>query len=146
MTKSRTISNYWLLALANENAVLINPRDAAGLAVRTGDRVKVVSATNTEGIWELGPNWTKPMIGAVKLTETIMPGCVSFSLGHGHWAMGSTDMTIDGQRIAADPRRAEGVHANAAMWLDPHLQNTCLLDPIGGSVSFYDTKVRLVKV
>jgi hypothetical protein len=43
-------------------------------------------------------------------------------------------------------RRATGVHANAAMRLDDYLKNTCLLDPVGGSVSFYDTKVRLVKV
>lgn len=51
---------------------------------------------------------------------------------------------IDGERIKGDPRRATGVHANAAMWTDPALRNnTCLLDPVGGSVSFYDTKVRL---
>lgn len=145
-TKSRTISNYWLLALLPDNGLLINPRDAASVGVRNGDRVKIVSATNPQGVWELGPNWNKPMIGKVKLTETIKPGCVSFTLGHGHWAMGASDMVIDGRRIAADPRRAEGVHANAAMWLDPVLRNTCLLDPIGGSVSFYDSKVRLEKV
>ena len=28
---------------------------------------------------------------------------------------------------------------------DDHLKNTCLLDPVGGSVAFYDTQVRLVK-
>jgi hypothetical protein len=31
------------------------------------------------------------------------------------------------------------------MWIDPHLKNTCMLDPVGGSVSFYDTMVALVK-
>jgi hypothetical protein len=31
------------------------------------------------------------------------------------------------------------------MRLDDYLKNTCLIDPVGGSVSFYDTKVRLVK-
>lgn len=30
------------------------------------------------------------------------------------------------------------------MWLDPILKNTCMLDPIGGSVSLYDRYVRLV--
>jgi hypothetical protein len=30
------------------------------------------------------------------------------------------------------------------MWVDPVLGNTCMLDPVGGSVSFYDTHVRLV--
>jgi hypothetical protein len=30
--------------------------------------------------------------------------------------------------------------------VDPALKNTCLLDPVGGSVSFYDTAVRLEKM
>lgn len=38
------------------------------------------------------------------------------------------------------------MHADVAMWLDHYLRNTCLLDPIGGSVSLFDTKVRLEKV
>jgi hypothetical protein len=32
------------------------------------------------------------------------------------------------------------------MWIDPHLKNTCFIDKVGGSVSFYDTRVRLVPV
>jgi hypothetical protein len=60
--------------------------------------------------------------------------------------MGSTDFELDGRKIRGDERRARGVHANAAMRLDPMLQNTCLVDPVGGSVSFYDSKVRLVLV
>jgi anaerobic selenocysteine-containing dehydrogenase len=146
MTKSRTIANYWLLALAPDNAILLNPRDAAAQGLKEGDQVRIVSATNPQGVWDIGPSQTKPMVGRVKLTEMIRPGCISFSLGHGHWAMGSSDQVIDGKKIPGDPRRAQGVHANAAMWLDPHLKNTCFLDPIGGSVSFYDTKVRLEKV
>jgi len=55
-------------------------------------------------------------------------------------------VTIDGQLVRADPKRAAGVHANAAMWVDPYLKNTCMIDPVGGSVSFYDTRVRLIKV
>ena len=42
MTKSRTISNYWLLALAPDNGILMNPRDAATGGLHNGDRVKVV--------------------------------------------------------------------------------------------------------
>jgi hypothetical protein len=70
----------------------------------------------------------------------------SFVLGYGHWATGAVDLTIDGKRIKGDPRRATGVHANAAMWVDPTLKNTCMIDPVGGSVSFYDTHIRLEKV
>ena len=32
------------------------------------------------------------------------------------------------------------------MWIDPHLKNTCMIDKVGGSVSFYDTRVKLVPV
>jgi hypothetical protein len=81
----------------------------------------------------------------VKVIEGIRPGVTAFSLGRGHWANGSSDLRIDGTLVKGDPRRATGVHANAAMRLDDHLKNTCLIDPVGGSVSFYDTKVRLVK-
>lgn len=146
MTKSRTISNYWLLALLPENAVIVNPRDAKKLGLKTGDSVRVVSATNPEGVWDLKNGIRKPMVGKVKVTETIMPGAVTFTLGHGHWATGAADIVIDGETINGDPRRAAGIHANAAMWVDPYLKNTCMLDPVGGSVSFYDTKVRLIKV
>lgn len=145
-TKSRTITNYWLLALRIDNEVLIHPDDAKRLGLKDGDKVKVVSATNPTGEWPLGNGVKKPMVGTIKTTQTIMPGVVTFTLGHGHWATGSSDMLIDGEVIKGDPRRAKGIHANAAMWVDPYLKNTCMIDPVGGSVSFYDTKVKLVKV
>jgi tetrathionate reductase subunit A len=144
-TKSRTISNYWLRPLLPENGVIINPRDAHKLGLHDGDPVKVVSATNPKGEWNLGNGERKPMVGRVHLTETIRPGVISFALGFGHWATGSSDIVIDGEVIKGDARRASGIHANAAMWTDPVLKNTSLFDPVGGSVSFYDTRVRLVK-
>jgi anaerobic selenocysteine-containing dehydrogenase len=146
MTKSRTVVDYWLLAIKPENEIIIHTSDAKKLGVKDGDKVKVVSATNTEGVYDLKNGTKKPMIGKVKVTETIMPGVITFTLGHGHWATGAADVSIDGKVIKGDPRRATGVHANAAMWIDPYLKNTCMLDPVGGSVSFYDTKVKLLKV
>jgi anaerobic selenocysteine-containing dehydrogenase len=146
MTKSRTVANYWLLAVYPENHLIVNPVDAKKLNIKDGDTVKVVSATNKEGVYDLGNGRKKAMAGKVKLSETIMPGAVTFTLGHGHWATGAADVTIDGKVVKGDPKRGTGIHANAAMWIDPHLKNTCMLDPVGGSVSFYDTKVNLVKV
>jgi len=145
MTKSRTVVDYWLLAIRPENEVIINSIDAKKLLLKDGDRVKVVSATNREGVYDLKNGTKKPMVGKVKVTETIMPGVITFTLGHGHWATGASDVTIDGAVIKGDPRRATGIQANAAMWIDPYLKNTCMLDHVGGSVSFYDTKVKLVK-
>ncbi|RJQ17705.1 MAG: molybdopterin oxidoreductase [Nitrospiraceae bacterium] len=146
MTKSRTIADYWLLAVKPENEILINTKDAKNFGLKTGDKVKVVSATNKEGVWDLKNGMKKPMIGKIMTTETIMPGAITFVLGFGHWATGAVDVSIDGKVVKGDPRRATGIHANAAMWTDPHLKNTCMLDPVGGSVSFYDTKVKLMKV
>lgn len=145
-TKSRTIVDYWLLAVYPENGIVIHPIDAKKLGLKTGDMVKVVSATNPEGVWDLKNGKKKPMIGKVIVTETIKPGVITFTLGHGHWATGAGDFIIDGKLIKGDPKRATGIHANAAMWVDPYMKNTCMLDPVGGSVSFYDTKVKLIKV
>ena len=144
-TKSRTAGNYWLNAIQDTNYVLLNTVDAEKLEVSEGDRVRITSKSNPRGVWELGNGREKAMIGEVKVIEGIRPGVTAFSLGRGHWANGSSDMQIDGSAIAGDARRATGVHGNAAMRLDDHLGNTCLIDPVGGSVSFYDTRVKLVK-
>jgi hypothetical protein len=71
---------------------------------------------------------------------------VGFSLGYGHWAYGAADVVIDGQVVAADPSRSAGLHGNAAMRVDPVLGNTPLVDKVGGSAVFYDTRVKLAKV
>jgi tetrathionate reductase subunit A len=76
----------------------------------------------------------------------IRPGVVSFSLGHGRWAYGSSDVVINGKKIPGDKRRNAGLHANAAMRVDPVLKNTCLSDVIDASAVFYDTKVKLIRV
>lgn len=144
-TKSRTISNYWLLGVAPENYVLMNAQDAARLGIRDGDMVKVISPDNPEGVWDLGNGQKKPMVGKVKVVQGLRPGVIAFSLGHGHWAYGASDISIDGRVIRGDPRRATGVHANAAMRVDPYLKNTCLVDPVGGSAVFYDTRVKVVR-
>jgi anaerobic selenocysteine-containing dehydrogenase len=146
-TKSRTISAYWLHPMMPENGIVINRADAKKLHLENGDRVRVVSATNPEGIWDFKNGQKREMIGRVIVTQAIRPGVVSFALGFGHWATGASDFVIDGETIKGDARRAAGIHANAAMWTDPSLRNnTCLIDPVGGSVSFYDTKIKLVKV
>lgn len=144
--KSRTIVDPWLMPLMPENAVLVNPEDAKHLGLNEGIMVKVASATNPGAEWDLGAGSKKPMVGKVVLTQTMRPGVVSFALGFGHWATGASDVTIDAAVIKGDARRAVGIHANAAMWVDPALKNTCMVDPVGGSVSFYDTYVQLVPI
>ncbi len=145
-TKSRTPGNYWLTALLPENSLLMNKRDADRLGLKPGDRVRVLSPTNPEGVWDLRNGRKVPIIGRVKIIQGIRPGVVAFSLGHGHFAYGGVDITVDGMVIKGDARRIKGIHANAAMRIDPYLKNTCLVDPVGGSAVFYDSRVRVVRV
>ena len=93
----------------------------------------------------VGGAW-KPRIGKSRSTEGMRAGVIGFSLGHGHWAYGAGDVVIDGVKVPGDPRRGTGVHANAAMRVDPVLKNTGLVDLTGGSAVFYQTQVKLVKV
>ncbi|MBI3977309.1 MAG: molybdopterin-dependent oxidoreductase [Chloroflexi bacterium] len=146
MTKSRTASNYWLLSLLPENAILVNKRDADRLGLKTGDQARIFSASNPDGIWDLKNGKTLPLVGKVRVIQGIRPGVIAFSLGHGHWAYGASDVVIDGQTVKADPRRGTGIHANAAMRIDPVIKNTTLGDLFGGSAVFYDTVVKLIKV
>lgn len=145
MTKSRTAGDHWLEAVLPENSLLMNPVDARRIGASHGDVVRVRSASNPEGQWDFGPTGTRPIAGKLTVTEGIRPGVVAFSLGHGHWAYGAGDVLIDGQKVAGDPRRARGIHANAAMRTDPVMTDTCLADPVGGSAVFYDTQVRVAK-
>ncbi len=145
-TKSRTIGNYWLLGINPEGVFAINKVDADRLGLKDDDEVKLVSASNPEGVWDLRNGTKKPMIGKVRVIQGIRPGVVSFSLGMGHWAYGSSDVEIDGETVKGDHRRSRGLHANAAMRTDTVNTNTCLSDLVGGSAVFYDTRIKLVKV
>ena len=146
-TKSRTVAAYWLSGIMPENEIIINHIDAERLGFDNGDEARIVSATNTEGKWDFKNGETKDVIGKIRITEAIRPGVINFYLGFGHWATGASDVTVNGDLIEGDSRRGRGFHANAVMWTDPSMKNnTCLVDPVGGSVSFYDTKVKLEKV
>ena len=145
-TKSRTSSNYWLTALLPENAVIMNAVDATVRGLKDGDQVKITSASNPEGVWDLHNGTQVPMIGKVKVVQGMRPGVISFALGFGHFAYGSVDFAVDGSIVKGDPRRLRGFHANAAMRVDPYLGNTPLVDAVGGSAVFYDTMVKVVKV
>ncbi|MCS6843276.1 MAG: molybdopterin-dependent oxidoreductase [Caldilineales bacterium] len=145
MTKARTITNYWLLAVLPEGFVLMSRADADRLGLKDGDRVKLLSASNPEGVWNLPGVGEVPMTGRLKVVEGMRPGVVAFPLGYGHWASGARDIVVDGQVVKGDPRRAVPLHGNAAMRVDPVLKNVTLQDIAGGSAVFYDTKVKVVK-
>lgn len=141
-----TPGNYWLSPLLPGNSILLNKQDADRIGLEDGDVARITSFSNPEGVWNLqnGQKW--PMEGQVSVMQGIRPGVIAFSLGHGHFAYGGVDITIDGQTIKGDKSRVTGINANAAMRVEPNLKNTCLVDTVGGSAVFFDTFVKLEKV
>ena len=145
--QSRTLpTDYWLSSILPENYILINTETAAKLGFKDGDKAKIISASCRDGKWHLPNRGTKGVIGKIKTVEGMRPGVVAVSWHYGHWGYGASDTVIDGKVIKGDPRRATGLCPNAVLRVDPALGNACMTDPIGGSSSFYDTKVKLLKV
>ncbi len=138
-TQSRTISNAWLNEVMPENYIWMNRIDAIKLEIDIGDVVKVTSFSNTEGFR-----------GKVVVMEGIRPGVIAVSHHYGHWAYGGRDVEIDGNILKGDKRRNTGITVNPVMRLDPSFSGrnaspVCLQDPVGGSASYYDTKVKVEK-
>lgn len=145
--QSRTISNYWtMVAEKGENYVLMNSVDAARLNLQDGDAVRLVGPSNTKGTIPLTDSTSKDVVGNVRITEGIRPGTVAASWSFGHWAYGSNDVNVDGMVIKGDKRRGTGICPNPVMLVDPKVKNMCLSDPIGGSCSFYDSWIDVIKV
>jgi anaerobic selenocysteine-containing dehydrogenase len=138
--------NYWLTALWPENEILMNSRDAQRYGLKNGDRARLVSPSNSAGLWNLRNGQRVEVVGKVKVIEGIRPGTIAVSWHFGHWAYGASDAVVDGKVIKGDKRRGTGLCPNVLMLTDPYLRDVCLTDPIGGSSSFYDTPVKLVKV
>jgi anaerobic selenocysteine-containing dehydrogenase len=144
-TQSRTAGTYWAqYSLAPENFVLMAAADADRLGLANGDVVRLTSHTLPDGILDLGNGTTKAIEGKVKVLQGLRPGVVAVSHHFGHWAYGATGVVVDGDEIIGDPRRGGGLPVNALMRLDDHMKTGPVTDPIGGSASFYDTKVNLL--
>ena len=115
-----------------ENAAEINAADGKKLGLKTGDKVVVTTATGSRKC-------------RVLLREGVAPGVLSFVIGYGHTGYGAASGRIGKRVIKGDPERARGVNLNPVMRLDPDVPMMALLDPIGGSASFYDTRAKIAK-
>ncbi len=127
--------------------MLIHKHDAQTFGLHDGDSVKIMSATS-DGVLDLGNGQQTNIVGKVKTLEGIRPGTVAISWHYGHWnAYGANAMIeIDGESILADTRRAMGLCPNPVMERDESIGKVGLTDPIGGSASFFNTRVKLEKV
>ncbi len=135
--QARTATLPWLMIVQPENFVEINASDAKRLGIGDHDAVRLVSATSPEGV-----------VGKAKVTEGLRPGVIAVSHHFGHWELASRPYTVDGVAQGYDPSRGTGLTVNPIMRRDQfkgRTLNTSLQDKVGGSVSFYDTRVNLVK-
>ena len=144
-TNWRTPHHYWSNISIPVNNIMMNKNDLERFGLQDGDQIKLMSATNPDGIWDLKNGRKIPVVGKVKAVEGMRPGVIAVAAGFGLIAYGSADTTIDGIVIPGDPRRATGINANVVMRLDPYLKNVCTADTSGGNVTFI-TKVKVVKV
>jgi anaerobic selenocysteine-containing dehydrogenase/Ni/Fe-hydrogenase subunit HybB-like protein len=146
-TQSRTPGAYWAQAsLAPENFVLMAAADASTAGIRDGDLVRLASVTLPDGVIDLGNGERKLVQGKVRVLEGMRPGVIAVSHHFGHWAYGSRDVVVDGVRVPGDERRATGFPVNQLMRLDDYMKTGPVTDPLGGSVSFGDTKIKLLRV
>lgn len=146
--QSRTMApDPWLsehVGHADGNHVLMNRRDARKLGLKHGQWVRVTSATNPDGKFQVNDNDTREVVGRLEVLEGIRPGVVAISWHCGHWAYGSDDVVVNGETVKGDPSRSRGVLPNPVFREDTSVGNVCLSDPIGGSASYYDTRVNVV--
>ncbi len=131
-THSRTQNCKWLTEIYHDNPVWINPKTAAAIGIKDGDIIMI-----------------KSKIGEIKIkahvTEGIHPDVVAISHHVGHWEYGryasgkkeptSTDNDPD---LALIWWKEHGVRPN---WIIPIAG-----DPIGGTMRWMDTVVKVRKI
>jgi anaerobic selenocysteine-containing dehydrogenase len=137
--------HYWLLETTPENYVVMHTEDAARLGLQDGDLVKLVSASNPEGMWDLKNGQRFPCGGKVKTTTGIRRGVLAVAWSFGHWAYGATDVVVNGEVVKGDPRRGGGFNPNAVFRLDPVLKDVTPSDPVGGQQAL-PSRVNVVKM
>ena len=97
-------------------------------------------------VWDLKNGDKIPVAGKLLVKQGMRPGVIAVSWHYGHWAYGSNDVISDGELIKGEKERSSGLCPNSVMCVDPVLKNTGLEDVIGGSASYYDSKVSLIKL
>lgn len=137
---SRTIADPWLVEMLPESYLDINPMDARRLGLKDGDWIRMRSASYSKGI-----------TGPIRIMPGVRPGVLNFPHSFGHWHHNSGSWTINGTTYSGNPYKNSPCRFNPVMRLDPSLTGqdgwgTCITDSIGGSSSYYDTRVKIEKI
>jgi len=129
---SRLASNYVLREIMPDNGIQIAAADAERHGIRDGDEV-----------WVVTPEGRRK--GRARVMQGLRSGVIAFRVGYGHWGYGATNYQIGGKRVEGDQVRRVGIHLNPIMRRDPDIWQMSLMDLVGGSVVFYNTRARLEK-
>ncbi|RZD15741.1 MAG: molybdopterin dinucleotide-binding protein [Candidatus Acididesulfobacter guangdongensis] len=139
-SKSKTMSDPWLIELLPGNFIEISEFDGNRLGVKDGDLIKVSSPTHTKGI-----------VHRAKIRFALRPGVVSFSIPFGRWLYGSGTWYINGKKYDGDSARNSGVNLNPLQLLDESIAakdgwTVVVANDVSGGMSHYSTPVRIEKV
>ncbi|WP_428775458.1 tetrathionate reductase subunit A [Vibrio sp.] len=123
-----------ITALGDHNFIQIHKDDATTYGLKSGDFAKVISPKGVS------------IEGIVQADETVARGCIVVPLGFGHTAFGASDITIDGEVLAAIPQRRGGMAVNAFNVVDPTRKGASLYrDVTFGSTARHGVPVKIEK-
>lgn len=129
---SRLSSNTRIREIMPTNWAEMNMAQGMAMGLKDGDSIEVKTATGSRQC-------------LVRLREGIAKDTVSFVVGYGHKGYGGSDVEVDGKVTKGSKIRSAGINLNPIMRGEPDVAGASLLDPIGGSASFYDTKATITK-
>ncbi|MGD9159036.1 MAG: molybdopterin-dependent oxidoreductase [Desulfobacteraceae bacterium] len=148
-TQSRSLWFKYCMEITPENYIEIYEKDAIKLGIKEKDMVRIISKSNHKGI-----------TGSAHLTRLIRPGCVAVSFHFGHTQFGASPLKIkNGESVFAggrdvngdsglisEKKYGKGINFNDIARLDEKMNNTPMVDLVGGIPDFSSTRVKVIKV
>lgn len=122
--------------------------DCLQLGLKKGDNVKLVSESNPKGIR-----------GQVQPTALIRPGCIAVSFHFGHSQFGGSSLEVKegdkvfmggksimkGNLLITNQGFTKGLNFNDVALLDKNMNQTPMVDLVGGIPDFSSTRVKIIK-
>ncbi|MEZ9509536.1 molybdopterin-dependent oxidoreductase [Vibrio breoganii] len=139
LTRKSALQSHSRLSSAN-SIRQITPTNYAEINKRTGEQKGLKTG---DLIWIETVNGKRK--AEVKLREGIAENAISFIVGFGHNGYGASDYEVDGAVIKGSKQRKAGFNLNPIMRTDPDVPNMGLIDKVGGSSVFYDTKAKIIR-
>ncbi|MBU1052499.1 MAG: molybdopterin-dependent oxidoreductase [Proteobacteria bacterium] len=147
-TQSRSLWSNYAMEIQDENNIEININDCKQLGLKEGDNVKLVSESNPEGIQ-----------GKVQPTSLIRPGCIAVSFHFGHSQFGGSILEVKkgdkvfqggksvmkGNFLISNPEFTKGLNFNDVALLDKNMNQTPMVDLVGGIPDFSSTRVKIIR-